>query len=61
MTAAALEVFVRKLLRKIFGSVRVGDDYRIQNNRELHELFNDIDVAMRINIQRFRWLGHVDG
>ena len=45
--------------RKIFGPVRVGNDYRIRTNRELYELFNDMDVAKRINNQRFRWLGHV--
>ena len=42
------------MLRKIFGSVTVGDDYRIRTNRELYELFNDMDVAKRINIQRNR-------
>ena len=52
-------VFERKVLRMIFGPVRVGADYRIRTNRELKELFNDRDVAKRINIQRFRWLGHV--
>ena len=34
--AAALGVFERKVLRKIFGPVRVGDDYRIRTNRELY-------------------------
>ena len=46
-------------MRKIFGPVRVGDDYRIRTNREPYELFNDMDVAKRINNQRCRWLGHV--
>ena len=49
----------RKVLRKIFGTERVVDDYRIRTNRELYELFNDMDVAKRINIQRFRWLGYI--
>ena len=57
--AAALRVFVRKVLRRIFGPVRVGDDFRIRFNSELYELLNDIDVMQRINIQRLRWLGHV--
>ena len=52
--AAALRVFERKVLRKIFVPVRVGDDYRIRFNSELYELFNDIDVVQRINIQRLR-------
>ena len=42
-----------------FGSVRVGDHLRFRTNRELYELFNNMDVAKRINIHRFRWLGHV--
>ena len=45
------------VLRKNFSSVSVGEDYRIRNNRELCELFNDKDVAKRIN-QPFRWLDH---
>ena len=36
--AAALRVFERKVLRKIFGPVRVADDLRIQFSSELYEL-----------------------
>ena len=57
--AAALRVFERKVLYKIFGPVRVGDDFRIRLNSELCELLNDIDVVQRITIQRLRWHGHV--
>ena len=57
--AAALKVFERKVLRKTFGPVRVGDDYRIRFNSELYELLKDIDVVQRINSQQLRWLGHV--
>ena len=45
--AAALVVFEIKVRRKIFSPVRVGYDYRIPTNRELYELFNDMDVARR--------------
>ena len=48
----------RKVLRKIFGPVRIRIDYRTRTYRELYELFN-LDVAKRINNQRFRWLCHV--
>ena len=48
---AALEVFKRKVLRNIFGPVRVDDDYRIRTNQELYELSNDMKGAKRINIQ----------
>ena len=57
--AAALRVFERKVLRNIFGQVRVDDDFRIRFNSKVYELLNDLDVVQRINIQRLRWLGHV--
>ena len=51
--AAALRVFERKVLRKIFGPVRGGDDFRIRFNSELYELLNDIDIV------HGRWFAHV--
>ena len=55
----ALGVFERKILRKVFGPVKIHDEYRIRYNHELYELYADIDVLQRINVQRLRWLGHV--
>ena len=57
--AAGLRVFERKGLCKIFGPVRVGNDFRNRFSSELYELLNDIDVVQRINIQRLHWLGHI--
>ena len=57
--AAALRVLERKVLRKIIGPLRVGDNFRIRYNSELCELLNDLDVVQCINIQWLRWLGHV--
>ena len=57
--AAALRVLERKVLCKISGLGRVGDDFRIRLSSELYDLLNDIDVVQRINMQRLRWLGHV--
>ena len=54
-----LRLFEPKILRKIFGRMRVGDDFRIRYYSELYELFHDMDVVQRIIIQRLRWLGHV--
>ena len=56
---AALRVFERKVLRKIFGPVQIDHDFRIRSDSELYELLNDIDVVQRINNQRLRWLAHV--
>ena len=57
--ATALRVFERKILRKIFGPLRVGDNFRIRYNSELYELLNDLNVVHRINIERQSWLGNV--
>ena len=57
--AAALRVVGSKVLRKIFGPMRFGDDFRIRHNSELYELLNDLDIVQHINIQRLRWLSHV--
>ena len=46
----------KSYIRKIYDSERVDDDFRIRFNCELYELFNDIEVGQRINIQRLRWL-----
>ena len=55
----ALRVFKRKVLCKIFGQVRVADDFRLRYNSELYELFNDMNVVQCINIQRLRWLAQI--
>ena len=55
----ALGVFENKFLRKIFGPLQILDEYRIRYNTDLYELFADIDVIQRIDVQRLRWLGYV--
>ena len=57
--AAALRVLERKVLNKMFGPVRFGDDFLIRSNSELYKLLNDIVIVQRINIQRLCWLGHI--
>ena len=48
--AAVLRVFGRKVQRKIFGLVRVDDDFLIRSKNELYDLLNDICVEQNINI-----------
>ena len=55
----ALEVTIRKALRKMFGPMRVGDDLRIRTNNELYTLLNPIDVFHCSNTQRICWHGHL--
>ena len=54
-----LRVFERKVLRNIFGPVRLSDDFRIRSNSELYALLNYIDVVQIINNQKLRWCGHI--
>ncbi|XP_049315624.1 uncharacterized protein LOC125779109 [Bactrocera dorsalis] len=55
---STLRVFERKVLRKIYGPLRVGHgEYRIRWNDELYEIYDDIDIVAKR--QRLRWLGHV--
>ncbi|XP_073814500.1 uncharacterized protein [Musca autumnalis] len=56
---AVLCVFERKILRKIYGPICVDGEYRRRMNIELYQLYNDINIVERIEIQRLRWLGHV--
>ena len=54
----ALDVFERKILRKIYGPFCDRAEWRIRWNQELYDIYDDIDVVKRIKI-RLRWLGHV--
>jgi hypothetical protein len=54
-----LGIFERKLLRRMCGSVREGDIWRIRNNEELKRSINGENIVKFLNSQRIRWLGHV--
>ena len=51
-----LRVSERRILRKIFGSVKGNEEWRIWNNREL---IDDDDIVRFIRSTRIRWLGLV--
>ena len=48
---AALSIYKRKVQNKIFGPVRVGDDFHIRSNNKQNKHFQYIDVEQGINIQ----------
>ena len=49
----------RKILRKIFGPVCENGDWRIRTNREVYQLYQDVDIVTLIKTSRLRWAGHV--
>lgn len=58
-----LRAFERKILerilRKIFGPVKVrNNEYRIRYNEILHLMENE-DIVKYVKAHRLRWLGHV--
>lgn len=56
-----LRIFKRKVLRKIFGPVKVKDEStRIRFNHELLQLVEGEDVVKFIKAQRLRWAGHLE-
>ncbi|KAJ4445549.1 hypothetical protein ANN_12229 [Periplaneta americana] len=54
----SLRRWERKVLRRIFGSVKE-EMWRIRRNAEVQELYNKTDIVTEIKTGRLRWLGHV--
>jgi len=54
-----LLVFVRKILRGIFGPTKENQTWRIKNNEELDKLIKHENIVSYIKTQRLSWFGHV--
>ena len=54
-----MEGLREKFSEKSTGPICVQGEYRCRMNHELYQLFSDIDIVRRIELQRLRWLGHV--
>lgn len=54
-----LNVWERKILRKIYGAINDKGVWRIRTNNELRKLYKSLSITEEISIQRLRWLGHV--
>jgi hypothetical protein len=56
-TKRKLEVFERKVLRKIFGPINENGIWRSRYNHELYQLFKETPVSESVKLQRLRWAG----
>ena len=54
-----LQIFERKVLRRIFGPVCIAGEWRRRTNNELYALYNEPDVVWLNKLARLRWAGHV--
>ena len=54
-----LNLWERKILRKIYGAVKINGEWRIRTNAELKALYKKPSIATDIRARRLRWLGHV--
>jgi hypothetical protein len=55
-----LAVFERKILRKIYGSVKENELWRIRRNDELEDIIKGENIVRFIKSQQIRWLGHIE-
>jgi hypothetical protein len=58
-TIQKLLVFERKILRRIFGSTKENQIWRIKSNEELDKLIKLKNTLNYIKAQRLSWFGHV--
>lgn len=56
----ALNVWERKVLRRIYGPIRDEDGWRVRTNQEIYQLYEDPSLVTEIKRGRLRWLGHVE-
>ena len=54
-----LQIFERRILRKIFGPICDNRKWRIHNNSELYSIYTDPDIIKTIKISKLRWTGHI--
>ena len=54
-----LNLFERKILRKIYGPIQDKGEWRIRYNHELEALQRKESIVRFIKAQRLRWAGHV--
>jgi hypothetical protein len=55
----ALNIFERKISRKIYGAIQENGIWRKRYNHELYNLYNDVESSKKAKISRMKSAGHV--
>jgi hypothetical protein len=56
----ALRIFERKIVRKICGPIKEGEQWRRRTNKEIKDILQGIDIVIFIKSLRLRWCAHVE-
>jgi hypothetical protein len=54
-----LRIFERRILRKIYGSIKVNNAWISRYNHDLYQLYNEPGIMKIIKYGRLRWLGYL--
>jgi hypothetical protein len=55
-----LRRFERKIIRRIYGAVRQGREWRIRNNEEIDNMIRKKYRVRFVKARRISWIGHVE-
>jgi hypothetical protein len=56
---SSLKTWERKILRKIYGSIKDQNGWRIRTNDELQVVYRKPNIVITIKVRRLEWAGHI--
>jgi hypothetical protein len=55
-----LRRFEKKIIRRIYGPVRQGMEWRTKYNEEIDNILRKQDIVRFVKARRISWIGHVE-